>query len=127
MSRSVLQPFEEYQKARISFVQSIAELASRANNIEALHAAGAMALLRPLLLDSVPSIQQSAALAIGRLANYSEVLANTIVQNDIIYPIVIAGFSLFCSNAKSILFWAVEYIVNNTSHFFTLSPSLFEI
>ena len=88
MSRSVLQPFEEYQKARISFVQSIAELASRANNIEALHAAGAMALLRPLLLDSVPSIQQSAALAIGRLANYSEELAESVVQNDIITQLI---------------------------------------
>ena len=29
-----------------------------------------MALLRPLLLDNVASIQQSAALALGRLANY---------------------------------------------------------
>ena len=88
MSRAVLQPFEEYQKARISFVQSIAELASRPQNIEALHAAGVMALLRPLLLDSVPSIQQSAALAIGRLANYSEELAESVVQNDIITQLI---------------------------------------
>ena len=28
MSRAVLQPFEEYQKARITFVQKITELAS---------------------------------------------------------------------------------------------------
>jgi HEAT repeat protein len=88
MSRAVLQPFEEYQKARISFSQSIAELASRPQNIEALHAAGVMALLRPLLLDSVPSIQQSAALAIGRLANYSEELAESVVQNDIITQLI---------------------------------------
>ena len=80
MSRAVLQPFEEYQKARITFVQKIAELASRPQNIESLHSAGVMALLRPLLLDSVPSIQQSAALAIGRLANYSEELAESVVQ-----------------------------------------------
>ena len=88
MSRAVLQPFEEYQKARISFVQSIADLASRPQNIEALHAAGVMSLLRPLLLDSVPSIQQSAALAIGRLANYSEELAESVVQNDIIQQLI---------------------------------------
>ena len=43
-----------------------------------------MALFRPLLLDSVPSIQQTAALVIGRLANYSEELAESVVQNDII-------------------------------------------
>lgn len=88
MSRAVLQPFEEYQKARITFVQTIAELATRPQNIEALHSAGVMSLLRPLLLDSVPSIQQSAALAIGRLANHSEELADSVVQNDIITQLI---------------------------------------
>ena len=75
MSKAILQPFEEYQKARLTFVQSIADLATRPQNIIALHSAGVMALLRPLLLDSVQTIQQSAALAIGRLANYSEEIA----------------------------------------------------
>jgi len=88
MSRAVLQPFEEYQKSRITFVQTIAELATRPQNIEALHSAGVMGLLRPLLLDSVPSIQQSAALAIGRLANHSEELAESVVQNDIITQLI---------------------------------------
>ena len=84
MSRQLLRPFEEYQKARISFVQSIADLASKPQNIEALKSAGVMGLLRPLLLDSVPSIKQSAALAIGRLANYSEELAESVVTHKII-------------------------------------------
>jgi HEAT repeat protein len=88
MSRAVLQPFEEYQKARITFVQSVAELATRPQNIEALHSAGVMGLLRPLLLDTVASIQQSAALAIGRLANHSEELAESVVQNDIITQLI---------------------------------------
>ena len=88
MSRAVLQPFEEYQKARITFVQTIAELATRPQNIEALHSAGVMSLLRPLLSDSVPSIQQSAALAIGRLANFSEELADSVVQNEIINQLI---------------------------------------
>lgn len=43
-----------------------------------------MALLKPLLLDNVPSIQQSAALALGRLANYSEDLAEAVVSADIL-------------------------------------------
>jgi HEAT repeat protein len=47
-----------------------------------------MALLRPLLLDTVPSIQQSAALAIGRLANYSEELATSVVENNIIPQLI---------------------------------------
>jgi hypothetical protein len=88
MSRELLRPFEEYQKARINFVQTIADLASKSQNIEALNAAGVMALLRPLLLDTVPSIQQSAALAIGRLANYSEELATSVVENNIIPQLI---------------------------------------
>ncbi len=88
MSKAILKPFEDYQKARFTFVQSIAELAQRPQNIVALHSAGVMPLLRPLLLDSVQVIQQSAALAIGRLANYSEEIAESVIQNDIITQLV---------------------------------------
>lgn len=88
MSRAVLQPFENYQKSRVQFVQTVAELAQRPQNIEALQSAGVMALLRPLLLDNVPSIQQSAALALGRLASYSEDLAENVVSNEILPQLV---------------------------------------
>jgi len=47
-----------------------------------------MSLLRPLLLDSVASIQQSAALALGRLANYSDELAHAVVENEILPQLV---------------------------------------
>ena len=47
MSRAVLLPFEVLRKARLTFVQKIAELASSPQNIESLHSAGVMALLRP--------------------------------------------------------------------------------
>lgn len=88
MSRTVLQVFEQYQQARTLFVQTIAELAHRPANIESLQNADVMALLRPLLLDTVPSIQQSAALALGRLANYSESLAEAVVLNDVLPQLV---------------------------------------
>jgi hypothetical protein len=88
MSRAVLQPFIDYQKARVTFVQTIAELSTRPQNIDALYSAGVMSLLRPLLLDTVSSVQQSAALAIGRLANFSEELAESVVQNDIITQLI---------------------------------------
>ena len=78
--RAVLQVFETYQRARVSFVQSVAELAMRPQNVDALQNAGVMQLLRPLLLDNVPSIQQSAALAHGRLANYNDELAEAAVS-----------------------------------------------
>ena len=84
MATPVLHCFEEYQKARISFVQTIAELSTHQQNVEALYSAGVMKLLKPLLLDVVPSIQQSAALAIGRLANFSIDLSRSVAENDII-------------------------------------------
>ena len=47
-----------------------------------------MQLLRPLLLDNVPSIQQSAALALGRLANYNDELAEAVVSNEVLPQLV---------------------------------------
>merc|ERR1719223_2363091 len=85
---SVLQHFEVYQKARVSFVQAVAEAATRPQNINTMQNAGVMQLLRPLLLDNVPSIQQTAALALGRLANYSDDLAEAVVANEILPQLV---------------------------------------
>ena len=47
-----------------------------------------MSLLRPLLLDNVPSIQQSSALALGRLANHNDELAEAVVSGDILPQLV---------------------------------------
>eukprot|EP01065_Artemidia_motanka_P027630 TRINITY_DN32836_c0_g1_i1.p1 TRINITY_DN32836_c0_g1~~TRINITY_DN32836_c0_g1_i1.p1 ORF type:complete len:510 (+),score=237.81 TRINITY_DN32836_c0_g1_i1:82-1611(+) len=88
MSRQIMQVFEEYQRARVKFVQTIAEQATRPQHIEALQSAGVMALLRPLLLDNVESIQQSAALALGRLASYNDELAEQVVQQEILQQLV---------------------------------------
>ena len=66
MTRQMMQVLDEFQKARVKFVQTIAEFATRPQQIVALQSAGVMALLRPLLLDNNEVIQQSAALALGR-------------------------------------------------------------
>ncbi|EPY36710.1 axoneme central apparatus protein [Angomonas deanei] len=87
-NRQIIQTFDEYQKSRVKFVQTVADLASKPQHIDALQQAGVMQLLRPLLLDSVPSIQQSAALALGRLANYNEELAENVVSGDILAQLV---------------------------------------
>ncbi|KAI8813947.1 armadillo-type protein [Cladochytrium replicatum] len=87
-TRAVLAVFDKYQKDRLAFVQTVADLASREANVEALQTAGAMSLLRPLLLDCVPAIQQAAALALGRLANYNAELAHGVVETDILPQLV---------------------------------------
>ncbi|XP_031833082.1 sperm-associated antigen 6 isoform X3 [Nomia melanderi] len=76
--------FDQYQKARILFVQSVADLATRPNNIECLEAAGALDLLHPLLTDPVPSIQHMAAIALGKIANNDCRLAQAIIKKDIL-------------------------------------------
>ena len=85
---SVLDAFERYQKARVLFAQNVADLSVRPATIETMQDAGVMQLLRPLLLDNVPSIQQSAALALGRLANHSDDLAEAVVGNEILPQLV---------------------------------------
>ena len=87
-AKAVSKVFEDYQKARIAFVQNVADLSGNPKNLEALQTAGIMALLRPLLLDTVPSIQHSAAAALGRLASYNPELARAVVNGDILPQLV---------------------------------------
>lgn len=84
---------------------SFSELAVRPQNIQALQDQNCMTLLRPLLLDIVPGIQQSAALALGRLANYSDELAESVVQNDVLPQLV---FSLVEQNVSSLCLYLLS-------------------
>ncbi|KAJ7536824.1 hypothetical protein O6H91_12G083500 [Diphasiastrum complanatum] len=110
-ARSILQVIENYQKARTTFARTVAELASKPQNVEILHNAGVMVLLRPLLLDCVPQIQHLAALGLGRLASYSEELAEMVVSEKILVQILYplreqnrhnkrAAANLLCAVAK---------------------------
>ena len=67
-----------------------------------------MALLRPLLLDVVSSIQQTAALALGRLANYNEDLAEAVVKGEILPQLV---YSLAEQNVSLIEYSLYSVIV----------------
>ena len=80
MSKAVIQPFADYQKSRVIFVQTVAELANREANIEPLRSVDVMSLVGPLLADPVASIKQSAALAIGRLSKHSKELASQVIN-----------------------------------------------
>ncbi|XP_017672760.1 PREDICTED: sperm-associated antigen 6 isoform X2 [Lepidothrix coronata] len=86
--RQVLQVFEQYQRARTQFVQGVADLAARPQSIETLRSAGVVSLLRPLLLDVVPSVRQTAALGLGRLADYNVDLAEAVVKAGILPQLV---------------------------------------
>lgn len=64
---SILQSFEEYQKARLKFVLAVAEASTRPQNIEMMNNAGVMQLLRPLLLDTVSQQHSSNIFFVIRL------------------------------------------------------------
>ena len=83
-ARLIIQVFDQYQRARLSFVQSVADFASKPYNVECLEAAGALDLLYPLLADHVPSIQHMAAVALGKLANNNHRIAQTIIRKDML-------------------------------------------
>jgi hypothetical protein len=93
----------KYQASRIKFSQTVAEMVKHPRNIEGNHSdlvnlnmplamvqsyPISMDLLRPLLLDSEPTIQQNAALAFGRLANYNEQVAERIIMSEILPQLV---------------------------------------
>ena len=101
-------------------MQTVAELASRPQNIETLQNAGVMQLLRPLLLDIVPTIQQTAALALGRLANYNDDLAEAVVKGDILPQLV---YSLAEQNVSLPLSLSL-FPPLSLSHSLSPSPSL---
>ncbi|XP_069007670.1 sperm-associated antigen 6 [Embiotoca jacksoni] len=107
--RQIIQVFEQYQKSRMQFVQTVADLAVRSQNIEMLHNAGVMSMLRPLMLDVVPSIQQTAALALGRLADHSDGLAEAVVKEDILPQLVqsLSSQNRFCKKAAAFVLRAV--------------------
>ncbi|KAM8730797.1 sperm-associated antigen 6 [Acanthopagrus schlegelii] len=107
--RQIIQVFEQYQKSRMQFVQTVADLASRPQNIDILQNAGVLSLLRPLMLDVVPSVQQTAALALGRLADHSDDLAEAVVKEDILPQLVhsLASQNRFYKKAAAFVLRAV--------------------
>jgi hypothetical protein len=76
--------FEKYQKERLAFAQAVSDLASRETNVEFLIQAGVLNLLRPLLLDNIPPIQQAAASALAKIAHCNEDIALDVVKLDIL-------------------------------------------
>ncbi|XP_068160682.1 sperm-associated antigen 6 [Antennarius striatus] len=66
----------------MQFVRTVTDMASRPQNIDVLQKAGVLALLRPLMLDVVPNIQQAAAQVLGHLADHSDALAEEVVRED---------------------------------------------
>ncbi|XP_073389972.1 uncharacterized protein [Physcomitrium patens] len=85
-TRAILQHFETWEKARYVFLQSLAELFSKPlmQNVDILINAGAMELIRPLLLDNVRKIQQLACENLSKLAAWDDRLAECMITEGIL-------------------------------------------
>jgi HEAT repeat protein len=70
---------------------------------------GLLELLRPLLLDIEPSVQQNAAKALGFIAGYNEQLGERVVSSDILPQLV---YSLHNDNVT--FFQCYNHFRNNT-------------
>lgn len=88
MSKQLIRDFDAYKKARRDFVSMVSEAAMKPDNINTLIELNVLSLLRPLLLDNVPSIQQMSALAISRLASVSETNSEKIISTGMLPEIV---------------------------------------
>ncbi|XP_019943444.1 sperm-associated antigen 6-like isoform X2 [Paralichthys olivaceus] len=107
--REIIREFEQEQRSRFQFVQMIADRASRPQNIETLQRVGVMSSLHLLIQEVSPGIQQTAALALGRLADHSIDLAKVIVTEDIL-PQLVHSFpskNRFYKKAAAFVFRAV--------------------
>ena len=78
---------------------------------------GVMALLRPLLLDVVPNVQQTAALALGRLANYNDDLAEAVVKGDILPQLVYSLAEQNVSDKHFLYIYCFNFVVFQLSFF----------
>ncbi|KAG5900042.1 hypothetical protein JTB14_009120 [Gonioctena quinquepunctata] len=102
--RGILQVFDQYQRARLAFVQCVSELALRQQNNEQLFRAGILGLLKPLLTDPCVQIQQCATITLGRLVHNEAGMVDEVVTQNLL-PILLGG--IYNGNKyqkKSILF-----------------------
>jgi hypothetical protein len=88
MSKQLYRDFEAYKMARRDFVTMVSQAAMKPDNVPALIELNVLSLLRPLLLDNVPTIQETAALAISRLARVSEKNSEKIISTGMMHEIV---------------------------------------
>ena len=79
-SRIVRAQFETFTQARLAFVRSIADLSERPEYLESLLGEDAFEALKPMLHDKVATVQQTAALALGRMAGCSVEVAIELVK-----------------------------------------------
>ncbi|GAW81075.1 PF16 protein [Plasmodium gonderi] len=84
MSKAIQQIFEDYSRARTHFTQNIYDMCLKSHNMEVIINTDIIILIRPLILDKIPIVQQNATQILAKMATHSEEVALTILQNDVL-------------------------------------------
>ncbi|XP_029341517.1 sperm-associated antigen 6-like [Acyrthosiphon pisum] len=77
--KAVVQTFDNYAKSQLTFVQNVAELASKPAYIECLYESHVVEIVLPLVTNINPTVRMNAVLCLVRLAGNSEPCAKQIV------------------------------------------------
>ena len=84
----VLSYFEEFQRSRLEFSQTIAEFAVREGNTQRILENNTLKQLYPMLFDKVPSIKYSAILALARICSHSVKMSREVVEQKEFFPVL---------------------------------------
>ncbi|XP_052741829.1 sperm-associated antigen 6 isoform X2 [Bicyclus anynana] len=95
------------------FVQTMAELATRATNVKCLESAGVLDFLRPLLVDPCSTVRQCAVLAVARLAEHDEGVARQQLNGGML-TVALENLNKF--NVKENAAWALGYIAKHSQY-----------
>lgn len=86
--KEIIYCFEDFQRSRVEFVRCVADLTLDSRNMKPLFNGGVVELLKPLLVDHVPSVQIASALALGRIASHSTEMAEHTAKGPTLHTLV---------------------------------------
>jgi len=115
MSRAVLSVFENYRIQRHTFAQTVADFSQRPEYAQQIIQQGGIILLRNLLTDTSPAIQQNACLAVGRLSGHDPNIANLMIKQDIMRILLFFNMDKSNKYLKRAALMAIRNVVRHSS------------
>ncbi|KAJ3618002.1 hypothetical protein MTP99_006039 [Tenebrio molitor] len=117
-TKSILQIFDQYEKARLNFTKSVAELALRSSNVPILNEANVLELLKPLLSDICKQIQHCATIALGRIIQNDVNVAKKFTRAELL-PILLASLPKENKHQKNSILFVLRSICKHDSELAT--------
>lgn len=94
MAPALVGVLARFERDRAAFAWAMADAARQEGNAAPMAQLGVVPLLLPLLSDPVPTVANTSAFALGRLAGHSAAVAAQMAQHGVIAQLVRGGFEL---------------------------------